>query len=81
MIRIVDDARTQVRRFTCLRCGSEFVADFEEVNRRIGSVRCPVCNAYISWPDGDLVDGEGPQDEKTVVEEMAFDGAMNVKEE
>lgn len=81
MIRIIDDARTHVRRFTCLICGSEFVADFEEVNWYTGCLKCPVCNASICWTDGDLIDGEKSQNEKTVVEEMALDGPMNVNEE
>lgn len=62
MIRIVDDARTHVRRFTCSLCGSEIVADFEEVNWYTGALRCPVCNTSICWTDGDLVyeeDGNG----------------------
>lgn len=58
MIRIVDDARTHVRSFTCLLCGSEFVADFEEVDKRTGELKCPVCNTSICWAIGDLVDEE-----------------------
>ena len=81
MIRIVDDARTHVRHFTCPLCGSEIVADFNEVNRYTGVLSCPVCDEHICWTTGDLVDGEKPQEEKTVTEEMALDGQMNVKEE
>ena len=58
MIRIVDDARTHVRRFTCPLCGSEIVADFEEVNKYTGILRCPVCNEHICWISGDLADEE-----------------------
>lgn len=55
MIRIVDDARTQIRRFTCSICGTEFVADFEEANKYTGFLECPICRASKSWTIGDIV--------------------------
>lgn len=55
MIRILKDARTQTRRFACLVCGTEFVADFEEVNTCTGHLKCPVCKTSMSWSVGDIV--------------------------
>lgn len=54
MIRILKDARTQTRSFSCLTCGTEFVADFEEMNYT-GTLRCPVCKSSVTWALGDIV--------------------------
>ncbi len=52
MIKILVDSRTYTRCFRCPNCGTEYIADYEEVDRITGYLQCPTCNASAEWVSG-----------------------------